>query len=506
MIDYETFVKIKIYHEQHGLKCSQIANELNLDNRTVEYWMNEKTYHQRKSSGRSSKLDPFKPNIVRMLETHPYSSVQILQNIRENDFDGGYTIVKDYVRKVRPKRIEAFLKLSFAPGECAQVDWGSYGSVNVGETSRRLSFFVMVFCYSRMMYVEFTVSQTMEHFLVCHQNAFDRFGAVPSKIMVDNLKSAVLKRAIGKAPIFNPKYLDFANHYGFTIVPCSVGKGNEKGRVESGVGYVKKNFLNGLDIPDFSVLKPGIAQWLDNVANVRIHGETGQRPVDRLDRERSCTTQLPPYPYDIATISQVRASRQFRVTLDTNRYSVPAEYAGSRLTLKAYPDRICIYHQDKLIARHVRSYDRRKDFELPDHPKALLAQRKRAKDQKILMRFLALSDKADAYSRQLEQRRMNPLHHIRQIVGLSEIYGTEPVKRAMEDAFVFQAFSCEYVANLLEQRARKLPEPGALHLTRNQDLLEIEIPKPDLSLYSESDNSNEEGGDNEPEAPESDKS
>ena len=106
-------------------------------------------------------------------------------------------------------------------------------------------------------------------------------------------------------------------------------------------------------------------------------------------------TQLTPHPYDIATISQVRASRQFRVTVDTNHYSVPAEYAGARLTLKTYPDRLCIYHQDKLVARHVRSYDRRKDIELPDHPKALLAQRRKARDQKIFMRFLSLSDKAD---------------------------------------------------------------------------------------------------------------
>ena len=475
MIDYETFAKIKVYKDHHGLKCSQISNELNLDYRTVAKWIVQKQYQPRNSPQRASKLDPFKGEIVRMLETYPYTAAQILQRLREDNFDGGYTIVKDYVRMVRPPKVKAFLKLSFAPGECAQVDWGSYGSVTVGETSRRLSFFAMVFCYSRMMYVEFTVSQTMEHFLGCHQNAFDWFGAVPTKIMVDNLKSAVLKRIVGKAPIFNPKYLDFANHYGFTIVPCAVGKGNEKGRVESGVGYVKKNFLAGLNIPDFNVLKPAVIHWLDTVANVRVHGETGKRPVDRLQRERESMTPLPAHPYDIATISQVRASRQFRVTVDTNRYSVPAEYAGARLTLKAYPDRLCIYHQDKLLARHMRSYDRQKDFELPDHPKALLAQRKKARDQKIFMRFLSLSDKADAYYQQLEQRRMNPLHHIRQIVALSEIYGDQPVQRAMEDAFAFQAFSCEYIANLLEQRARKLPEPGALHLIRRQDLLELTV-------------------------------
>jgi transposase len=486
MIDYETFVKIKVLKDQHALKCSQIARELNLDYRTVEKWLDQKQYQQRTSPQRASKLDPFKGQIVRMLESYPYTAIQIFQRLREDHFDGGYTIVKEYVRKVRPPKIKAFLKLSFAPGECAQVDWGSYGSVRVGDARRRLSFFVMVLCYSRMMYVEFTVSQTMEHFLGCHQNAFNWFGAVPGKIMVDNLKSAVLKRIVGKEPTFNPKYLDFANHYGFTIAPCAVGKGNEKGRVESGVGYVKKNFLAGLDIPDFSLLNPAVIHWLNTVANVRLHGETGKRPVDRLPRERESMLPLPPYSYDIATIDQVRASRQFRVPVDGNRYSVPAEYAGAALTLKTYPDRLCIYHQQKLIARHARSYDRGKDFELPDHPKALLAQRRKARDQKIFMRFLSLSDKADAYYRQLEQRRMNPLHHIRQIVALSEIYDEQSVQRAIEDAFAFQAFSCEYIANLLEQRTRKLPEAGALHLTRRQDLLEITVEKPDMEIYNKS--------------------
>ena len=229
MIDFETFLKIKHLHRHDGLKSSQIANELGCDERTVCKWLNENQYRPRKPSAKSSKLDTFKDDIVRMLEAHPYSAVQVLQRIRDDGFDGGYTIVKEYVRKVRPRRKKASLTLSFAPGECAQVDWGSYGSVRVGDTTRRLSFFVMVLCYSRMMYVEFTVSQTMEHFLSCHQNAFLRWGAVPERIMVDNLKSAVLKRTVGKDPVLNPKYLDFANHYGFTIAPCGVGKGNEKG-------------------------------------------------------------------------------------------------------------------------------------------------------------------------------------------------------------------------------------------------------------------------------------
>jgi hypothetical protein len=323
----------------------------------------------------------------------------------------------------------------------------------------------------------------MEHFLACHQHAFDFFGGIPHKVMVDNLKSAVLKRAVGDAPVLNPKYLDFATHHGFTIAPCNVGKGNEKGRVENGVGYVKKNFLAGLEIPDFSALNPAARHWLDTVANVRVHGETREQPIVLWQTERPALRPVPSHPFDIATVSQVRASRQFRVTVETNRYSVPAQYAGHALTLKTYPDRLCLYLGEQLIARHARRYDRHTDVEDPDHPKPLLEQRKKARDHKVFMRFLALSPRAEAYYLKLEERRLNPHHHVRKIVALSDIYTPEAVARAMEDALVYEAFSSEYIANLVEQRARFTPEASALHLTRRGDLLDVSLAPPDLSIY-----------------------
>ena len=483
MIDYHRFCQIKDLHEHQGLNASQIAKALALDPRTVSYWLAQEHFRPRTPRQHPSKLDPFKAQIVRLLERYPYSAAQVFQRLREQGFDGGYSIVKAYVRTVRPRRQPAFLTLAFAPGECAQVDWGAFGSVPVGQTQRRLSFFVMVLCYSRMMYVEFTVSQTMEHFLACHQHAFEFFGGIPHTVMVDNLKSAVLQRPLGEAPVFNPKYLDFARHNGFTITPCNVGKGNEKGRVENGVGYVKKNFLAGLELPDFSALNPAARQWLDTVANVRLHSETRDKPVQAWHKERPYLSPLPLHPFDIATVSQVRASRQFRIILETNRYSVPAHYAGQALTLKTYPDRLCIYHGDTLIARHTRRYDRFQDVEDPDHPKPLLEQRKKARDHQLFRRFLALSPRAEAYYLKMEERRLNPHHHVRKIVALSDIYDPQTVARAIEDALTYEAFSSEYIANLLEQRARFTPEASALHLTRRADLLEVSLAPPDLSLY-----------------------
>ena len=137
-----------------------------------------KNISRAKPAERQSKLDPFKSTIVRLLAQHPYTAKQLLQRLKEGGYAGGYSILKAYVQHVRPTSAPAFLTLHFAPGQSAQVDWGSAGFLPVGHTRRQLSFFVMVLCYSRRMYVEFTLAQTQEHFLACHQHAFEYFNGV----------------------------------------------------------------------------------------------------------------------------------------------------------------------------------------------------------------------------------------------------------------------------------------------------------------------------------------
>lgn len=483
MLDYETFCRIRDHLGRQQLSVVQTARALALDARTVAKWANVEQFRARAGVPRVSKLDVFKGQIVRWLDAHPYSAQQIFQRLREAGFEGGITIVKDYVHRIRPRHQEAFLKLDFAAGECAQVDWGEYGTIAVGSTRRRLSFFLMVLCYSRRMYLEFTVSQKMEFFLACHENAFAAFGGCPGRVMVDNLRSAVLQRLVGAAPVFNPKYLDFSRHWGFEITPCNVRSGNEKGRVENGVGYVKKNLLAGLELADFAALQPAATLWVDTVANVRIHGATHQRPIDRFEDERAHLGRLNPAGFDLARVCTARANKQFRVPLDANHYSVPARYAGQRLTLKAYADRVCIYERDQLVARHPRSMDRHKDIEHPDHAQQLLVQRKSAREQRLLVQFLALSPRAQAYREGLEAKRVNARVHLRKILALAELHGKEAVAHALDDGLELQAFSAEYIANILAARRRIGQEPAALQLTRRADLLDLELPEPDLSIY-----------------------
>ena len=485
MTDYETYCQIRLLHRERGLSFNQIAAELGIRPQTVAKYANLATFPRRRGIKRPSKLDPFKPAITRWLERHPYTATQIYQRLcADEGYSGGFSIVKDYVRAVRPVRHPAFLTLAFAPGEAAQVDWGSAGTITLGNTRRRLSFFVMVLCHSRMAYVEFTCGEAMEHFLACHRNALEFFGGTPGVILIDNLKTGVLKHPFGERAVFNPRYLDFAAHYGFEARACNVRKANEKGRVENGVGYVKKNFLAGRDLPNsLGAVNTAARQWMDSIANVRDHRATRKPPVELFLIEKPALRPLPTMAGDTSVTRIVRVTNRCRVVLDTNRYSVPALYASQRLTLVAFAERICLYHSHNLVASHPRCYERHRDFENPDHVKDILAQRHRARDAKWLMTFYALSPQAEYYHQQLTARSLQVRFHVNRIVALTDIYGPDKVRLAMDDAIASQAFSSQYIENILQQRERHTPQPGPLHLTRRADLLDIELPFADLTLY-----------------------
>jgi transposase len=321
VIGYERYCQIK-QGAVAGKNATQIAQELGLHRQTVSAWLGRGCYERSRGAQkpRRSKLDPYRPAIARFIEAYPLSAMQVWHKLKEQGYEGGYSIVKDCVRRIRPNRTEAFLTLKFAPGQCAQVDWGSFGAVDVDGTRRMLSFFVLVLGHSRWLYVEFTLGQSQEWFLGCHQRAFEQLGGVPHEVMVDNCKTAVLSHLPGTEPVFNAQYLDFARHYGFRIKACGPGHPQSKGIVENAVAYVKKSFLAGRTINAFAELAPAASLWLETIANVRQHAETHARPLDLLASERPHLLRLNPQPYPAVQTRTVRASRRCRVTVDHRGY------------------------------------------------------------------------------------------------------------------------------------------------------------------------------------------
>lgn len=486
MIGYERYCQIKAAAAR-GDNVTQIAAQLGLHRQSVAHWLKRDRYERSQGAQKSrrSKLDLYRPVIVRLLDAHPLSAMQVWHRLQAQGYQGGYSIVKDYVRRIRPPRTEAFLTLSFAPGQCAQVDWGSFGQVEVDGTRRALSFFVFVLAHSRWLYVEFTLGQSQEWWLGCHQRAFTALGAVPSEIMVDNCKTAVLSHPPGTTPVYNPQYLDFAHHHGFQIKACGPGHPQSKGIVENAVAYVKKSFLAGREIGRFAPLAPAATQWLENVANVRIHGETKQRPVDALATERAALLTLNPRPYAAVRTLSVRASRRCRVTIEANRYSVPPQQAGHLLTAQLSSELVRLYAETTLVAEHVRRFGRRLDVVDPTHLRELEARKRSGARQRLLAEFLALTPQADAYHRALQERRFNAGHHLSRILGLVPAYGAPAVAAAIDSAHELGAYASDYIINLLEQRARRLPEAGPLHLTHAPEALELELPAPDLTPYTQ---------------------
>ncbi len=487
MIDFQTYLQIHHLHDNEKLNQVQIADRLGLNPDTVSKWLRRPRYQARKSMPRASKLDAFKPQILRWIEQYPFSGAQILLKLRLIGYGGGKTILNDYLESIRPKTAPAFLKLHFDPGECAQVDWGECGSIHIGNVKHKLQVFVMVLCHSRLLYLRFYLSQSFECFLDGHVRALEFFRGVPRRVMTDNLKTAVLDHPRGQAPEYHPRYLELARHYGFAPVACNVGKGNEKGRVERGVGYIKINFLGGRQISDLASLQAAADQWRDTVANERVHGSTGEAPRWRFEqKEKASLLFLRPEAYDCAVIKQVRLEKDCRVNFETNTYSVPPGQSGKRLTMRVYADRIQIHRslQSEAIATHARCYGRREDIEAAEHTRALKAERSRAREQNLLHDFRALGPLACSYYEQLEQRHLDHRTQIRRILALVAIHGEDNVLRALHDSLELGAVNAAYVEHLLAARAHMRPDSSPLHLTRQQDQLELPSPKVDLEIYS----------------------
>lgn len=486
MLDYETYLRIHHLHDNEKLRAGQIAGRLRLHPDTVSKWLGLKHYPKRQSAVRASKLDPYKKQIGLWLEAYPYSATQIIQKLQEIGYDGGRTILKDYLRSIRPRKQSTYLKLRFEPGECAQVDWGECGIISVGKARRKLQVFVMVMCYSRMLFLRFYHSQSMECFLDAHVRAFEFFGGVPRRLMIDNLKTGVIEHRCGQLPEYHPRYLDLARHYGFAPVACNVAKGNEKGRVERGVGYIKDNFLGGRQISTVESLQAAADQWRDQIANKRIHGTTNEPPSQRFQEEKAVLIFLRPEPYDCAVTKRAFLHKDGRVRFDNNTYTLPPGQTTRQLTLKIEAERIRIYHELDAppIASHKRCYDRLEDIEDPAHTEQLKEQRRRAREQNLTHDFRKLGASAVHYYEQLKERHLDYRAQLRRLMALVKIYGEEKVCRALQDALEEEAIHAAYIEKLLSCRELMMPEASPLHLTRNEDQLELTSPQPDLEIYT----------------------
>src|SRR6202162_1230575 len=318
---------------------------------------------------RASVLDPYLERIKELLAKYPeLSAVRIREATARGPqgYPGSATVLRRYLRQVRPARGRVYQEVPYEPAQAMQVDWGECGRVQVGATNRKVSVFVAVLCYSRLLYIEFTLSQRKAEFYRGLVNALPFFGGSPRTLIFDTLKAAVLNGA-GRHACLHPEFLALCGYFCMQPVACAARDPESKGVVEGSVRYVKQNALAGraeqlLRFEDYLALAP---YWRDQVANVRQHESTHERPIDLWEEERVLLRPLPPYPFDTDEVVPAVVSPHARVAFDGNRYSVPPQFVRRPITLRANQEVLRLLHEGHVVAQHPRCYERGQLLVLP---------------------------------------------------------------------------------------------------------------------------------------------
>lgn len=465
------------------LHCSRdtVARALRLDQPPIN--------NATRRASRPSLLDSHRAQIDALLIKYPeLSAVRIHEEITRGPdaYAGSISLVRRYLRKVRPARGRVYQEVHYDPGQAMQVDWGSCGTVTVGGTSRKVSVLVATLCYSRMVFIEFSLSQRKPEFYRSIVNALLFFGGSPRAIIFDNLKAAVINGS-GREACFHPEFLALCGHFCMQPIACARRDPESKGIVEANVRYVKRNALAGRDeelttFADYVVLA---SKWRDETANQRKHETTHERPLDRFQNERPLLRALPSFPFDTDEVVAGIVNTHARVQFDGNRYSVPPGLARKPITLRADASELRVLHAGEVVARHARSYERGQLIVSTDHRLAALEQRKRSDSSSLEQQFDALGAPARQFHLQLRGRPVKTSTHLRRLLTLARLYGPDDVLWAIVRASELATYDAAYVENLLlaERRRRRLPTPTLPTPQRRELIEEIELEPADLADY-----------------------
>lgn len=352
MLKMEDFFMIRDLHHQ-GLNISQISQKTGHHRNTVRKQITAQTSPvMRKIVQQASILDPFKDYIQQRINEYPLCATRILREIQEQGFTGHYTIVKDYIRQIRPQEgTLAVLRYETKPGVQAQVDWGECYHIDEDGHIRKVYCFSIVLGYSRMRYVEFTIATDVYTFIQCHNHAFEYFGGYTKELLYDNIKQIIIKRAIKpKDHTWNAKFDDFFSYYGFIPRLCKPYNPQTKGKIENSIGYVKRDFLLGGTFSSLSDMNQQVMHWLNRVNNA-IHGTTNEIPVGRLKQE-NLKTITGVQPYQVRREEHRKISNDSYVSYRGNRYSVPYQLAGRAAILELDETRIIIRVGSEVVCSH----------------------------------------------------------------------------------------------------------------------------------------------------------
>ena len=451
------------YHHVEKWPIGTIARQLHVHHSVVRRVLAQAGLPRGGASPRPSRIEPFLPFILQTLERFPsLTASRLYAMVCDRGWQGSPDHFRHLIACHRPRRpAEAYLRLRTLPGEQAQVDWGHFGHVQIGRARRPLMAFVMVLSHSRQIFLRFCLDARMESFLRGHVAAFTAWGGVPRVLLYDNLRSAVLERQ-GEAIRFHPELLRFAGHYRFEPRPVAVARGNEKGRVERAIRYVRDSFFAARRFADLDDLNAQATAWCHGPAAARRCPDQPERSVaEAFAAEQPQLLPLPGAPPSLLDRVVVRIGKTPYARFDGNDYSVPHTQVGRQLTLLADPQEVRLTDGAHLLVCHRRSYDKGAQIEDPAHIAALVTHKHAARQHRATDRLARAVPASQDLLRRAAARGDNLGAITSTLLHLLDTHG-----------------AAELQAAILEALARDVPHPNAVRLALDRRRTQRGEPPP----------------------------
>ncbi len=487
MIAPDVIVKIRhLYFAEHW-KIGTIASQLGLHHDTIRAAIGADSFNRARREQSNQLTAPYVEFIRQTLKQYPrLRATRIFQMIRARGYEGSVSQLRRVVAGLRPSAQEAFLQLRTFPGEQAQADWAHFGEVQIGRARRRLSCFVITLSYSRALSLRFFFDQGLENLLRAHVEAFSEFQGSARVILYDNMKQVVLRRR-GEDVEFHPRILELAAHYHFAPKPCNPGRGNEKGRVERAIQYIRGSFFAARAFTTLDDFNRQARQWRDEVAHQRRWPEDDSRTVEDVFREEQARLlPLPAHRFDADLVVTASSGKTIYVRFDLNDYSIPPNAIGRELTLQISPTSIRILNGSVTIAEHRRCWDRHQVIEDPVHRQALLEEKRRAMGSSPSGRLRLAVPESEALLDEAFRRGESIGRSTTQLIELLDDYGAEALRSAIRLALERETPRVSSIAWLLNQKRRsERLRSRPVDLGRRPDLADLHVQPHQPDIYDE---------------------